>query len=68
MTEPLSDSDQLTVFLDANGRLHAYDGAGIIDIHRLDGLDRAAALDRLRNAIDADYARAVVERSVPDGG
>lgn len=56
---PFISDQQVTAFLDVNGRLHLYRGAGIVDLHRLDGADRAAALDQLRNAIEADYNRQV---------
>jgi hypothetical protein len=48
---------QVTAFLDANGHIHLYGGGGIIDMNRLDGRERSAALDQLRCAIDADYNR-----------
>jgi hypothetical protein len=61
--EPLFKSDaQITAFVDANGGIHVYRGAGLIGANRLDGIERATALDAIRRALDADYAAVVVQR------
>jgi hypothetical protein len=58
--DPLFISDeQITAFVDVNGRIHVYRGAGIIGTNRLEGTERAAALDAVRRAVDADYATEV---------
>jgi hypothetical protein len=56
---PFISDEQITAFVDVNGRIHVYRGAGIIGTNRLEGTERAAALDAIRRAVDADYATEV---------